>query len=221
MKKIFVSICLVCITFIVFGQDRIIYIQKQDLNPKQLSDLQSSGKVIDEITVHTNISVIEKIRNLEKKWSRDAMDDLLDDFSLSPEEFGVMVDTLANVLIRQSNDIPNTKVGKIAIAGFAWKIAGPTVFKFICDFLFVIFFLWFFIWSYKRNFWTKTFITKKKKGVFGAVLTKERVDAVDDLFDGESWLSDDSSGFRNDTVAAKFLHICGLILFLLVAIFVL
>lgn len=222
MKKFFVLLCLVFLTFFVFGQDRIIYIQKQDLNPKQLLDLQNGGKIVDEITIHTNVSIMEKIRTLEKSWSRDAMDDLLKDFSLSPEQFGLMIDTLSNVLIRQSNDIPNTKVGKIALAGFAWKIAGPTIFKFVADVLFVIFFLWFFIWSYKRNFWTKKFIAKKKKGVFGVVLTKHKVDDIDTLFDGDSWLSSDDDGpFDDDINASKFLHICGFILFILVAIFVL
>ncbi len=220
MKTIIVSIFFAFVTFFAFGQDKIIYIQKQDLNPKQLSDLQNNGKIVDEITIHTDLSIIEKIKNLEKDWSRDAMDDLLDDFTLSPEQFGVMIDTLSNVIIRQSNDIPNTKVGKIALAGFAWKIAGPTIFKFFTDILFIIFFLWFFIWSYKRNFWTKTFVASKKKGIFGRILTKRKVDDVDDLFDGDSWLSG-SDGFDTDTVASRFLHIIALVLFLLVSMFIL
>jgi len=221
MKKLFVSLFLVCLTFFVFGQDRIIYIQKQNLNAKQLSDLQNGGNVVDEITLHTNVSIIEKIRTLEKNWSRDAMNDLLQDFSLSPEQFGMMIDTLSNVIIRQSNDIPNTKVGKIALTGFAWKIAGPTIFKFVTDILFIVFFLWFFIWSYKRNFWTKEFISKKKKGVFGTVLTKHKVDDVETLFDGDDLLSSSDGPFDDSIVASKFLHICGFVLFLLVAIFVL
>lgn len=221
MKKLFVSLCLVCVTLFVFGQDRIIYIQKQDLNSKQFSDLQNGGRIIDEITIHTNVSIMEKIRTLEKDWSRTAMNDLLEDFSLSPEQFGLMIDTLSNVIIRQSNDIPNTKVGKIALAGFAWKIAGPTIFKFITDLLFVVFFLCFFIWSYKRNFWTKEFVSKKKKGVFGTVLTKHKVDDVDTLFDGDDLLSSDDGPFDSSIISSKFLHICGFVLFLLVAIFVL
>ena len=221
MKKLFVSLCLVCITLFVFGQDRIIYIQKQDLNSKQFSDLQNGGKIIDEITIHTNVSIMDKIRTLEKDWSRTAMNDLLEDFSLSPEQFGLMIDTLSNVIIRQSNDIPNTKVGKIALAGFAWKIAGPTIFKFVADILFVVFFLWFFIWSYKRNFWTKEFVSKKKKGVFSTVLTKHKVADVETLFETDSWLSSSDGPFDDSINASKFLHICGFILSFLVAVFVL
>jgi len=218
--KNFIVIFLFFICGITVAQDKIIYIQKQDLNPKDLAKLQSEGKIVDEFTVHTNISFIEKIKNLEKNWSRDAMDDLLKDFSLSPEQFGLMIDTLSNVVIQQSNDIPNTKVGKIALVGFAWKIAGPSIFRAITDFLFVCFFLIFFIWSYKRNFWVKSFVTKRKKGLFGKVLAKKKIADIKDFSKNESFLTEDSP-FKSDVSASKFLHICGLILFLIVSIFLL
>jgi len=212
----------ILITYAVYAEDRIVYIQKQDINSKDLSKWQSKGQIIDEFTTHTDVSLMEKIKNLKANWSREGMEDLLQDFSISPEQFGTMIDTLSNVLIRQSNDIPNTSVGRIAIAGFAWKIAGPTMFKFVADAIFLVFFFWFFIWSYKRNFWKTTFVTRRiGKGLFGTTKeTKERY-TLDKLFDQDSWLSNGGGSFDSDTIASKSMHIIAFCLLLLITLFVL
>lgn len=219
MKNIIVSIILMVLACNIFAQDKIVYIKKEDINAKQLAEWQKNGQIIDQFVTYTDISLTEKIENLRKNWSRDAMEDLLQDFSISPEQFGIVVDSLSNVVIRQSNDIPNTSVGRITLAGFAWKIAGPSIFRFVVDVLFVIFFLIFFIWSYKRNFWKTIFVLKKEAKPFGKILEKKKF-SLDTLFTDDSWLSGDS-GFDSDIVASKFMHIVAFCLLIIMSIFLL
>lgn len=218
MKKIIVIIILMVLACNIFAQDRIVYIKKEDINGKQLAEWQKNGQIIDQFVTYTDVSLTQKIETLRKNWSRDAMEDLLQDFSISPEQFGVVVDSLSNVVIRQSNDIPNTSVGRITLAGFAWKIAGPSIFRFVVDVLFVIFFLIFFIWSYKRNFWKTTFVLKKEAKPFGKVLEKKRFDP-EKLFKDDSWLSGDG-GFGSDIVASKFMHIVAFCLLIIISMFI-
>ncbi len=215
MKKIIISLVLMIFVFTMFAQDQIIYIKKEDINTKQLSEWQKNGQIIDEFVVYTDVSFTQKIDNLRKNWSRDGMEDLLEDFSISPEQFGVVVDTLSNVVIRQSNDIPNTSVGKIALAGFAWKIAGPSIFKFVLDIVFIIFFLIFFIWSYKRNFWKTVFITEKQNKLFGKAIHKRSFTSEEIFGEDSSWLSAGEM-FNSDASASKFLHIVAFVLFIIV-----
>lgn len=218
MKKIIVIIILMVLACNIFAQDKIVYIKKEDINAKQLAEWQKNGQIIDQFITYTDVSLTQKIENLRKNWSRDAMEDLLHDFSISPEQFGVVIDSLSNVVIRQSNDIPNTSVGRITLAGFAWKIAGPSIFRFLVDTLFVIFFLVFFIWSYKRNFWKTTFVLKREAKPFGKVLEKKRFDP-DKLFKDDSWLSGDS-GFDSDIIASKFMHIVAFCLLIIISMFI-
>lgn len=219
MKKIIISI-LLTFTCTIFAQDRIIYIQKEDINMKQLAEWQKNDQIIDQFTTHTDVSLMQKIENIRQNWSREAMDDLLKDFSISPEQFGVVIDSLANVVIRQSNDIPNTAVGRIALAGFAWKIAGPTIFKFLFDIGFIIFFLIFFTWSYKKNFWSTVFVVRKEDKLFGKVLEKEKIEP-NKLFNEDSWMSTGDGSFDNDTSASKTMHLIALGIFIAMSIFIL
>ena len=218
MKKIIVSILFIIMAFNVVAQDKMVYLKKEDVNVKQLAEWQKNDQIIDQFSTYTDLSLTQKIENLKKNWSRDAMEDLLQDFSISPEQFGIVIDSLSNVVIRQSNDIPNTSVGRITLAGFAWKIAGPSIFRFVVSILFVIFFLVFFIWSYKRNFWKTTFILKKEAKPFGKPLEKKSL-SLDQLFKDDSWLSN-GEGFDSDAVASKFLHIVAFCLFI-ISIFIL
>ena len=192
MKKIVILITILLVhVAISFAQDNVIYLQKGSLSASQYAELQRKGAVIDEITVHTDASLTEKITSLSKNWTREGMNDLLEDFKISPNQFGVVIDTLSSVVITQSNDIPNTNVGKIALVGFAWKIAGPSVFRFLVKIVLMIFVIIFFCWSYKKNFRSHIFVLQRKKTFWRKTPEKQEFFETKDLID--------DNGATNDT----------------------
>ncbi|MDR3168605.1 MAG: hypothetical protein LBU27_02370 [Candidatus Peribacteria bacterium] len=175
-KLMYLVVVLITINLSAFAQEQIIYLQKEYVSEVEFNELRRKNAVIDKITVYTDASLAEKISALTMDWSRDGMNDLLEDFKISPNQFGVLLDTLSSVIIKQSNDIPNTKVGKIALVGFAWKLAGPTIVRWIIKTCIWIFLLWFFIWSYKKSTLPRVVANKKEKGImFWTIKEKEHI----------------------------------------------
>jgi hypothetical protein len=143
------------VTFASFAQ-RTIYVRVVPETKAKIVVLESKNILKEKFTVTAQPSIVNKV----KQWQKDGFDrkefwevfaTLLD----KPGSIGATFSKVADMLIKHTESVSKTSVGKLAVAMFVWKLVGPNLVMYLIKFILLIWTLWFLNSSPKRNFLLK------------------------------------------------------------------
>ncbi|HTH92896.1 MAG TPA: hypothetical protein VL576_00215 [Candidatus Paceibacterota bacterium] len=145
MKSIVIAVCMLLglATQASAGTDSIVYVRRGALPPDIAKRFEQSTP---------NVKSVDDIMQSVEQF-KDKVD---------PREIGLAIDTVSNILSRQSNKFADSRVGKFTITVILWRIFGHGVRVLINKIIFFVISLIIFCVTWRRCIEKRTFVKQAK-----------------------------------------------------------
>ncbi len=135
-----------------FAQKRTIYIKVVPETQVKIATLESKDILKDRFTVTAQPSIINKVRQWQKNgFDRKEFWEVFSTLLDKPESIGATFSKVADMLIKHTENVSNTSVGKLAVAMFVWKLIGPSLVIYSIKLILLAWSLIFGIWWWRKN----------------------------------------------------------------------
>lgn len=131
---------------------RVIYIKITPETQAKIANIEAKNSLKDKFTVTSEPSISNKVKQWQKNgFNRDEFWSVFSTLLDKPESIGATFSKVADMLIKHTEAVSNTNIGKLAIMMFVWKLAGPSLVIYLIKIILLIWTIWFGVWWWKRN----------------------------------------------------------------------